>query len=98
MLNNVALGISLLAKHLGVELANLSEIEKPEGRIDYLVSKLVESGVRSLSPEAQMTYHAARPLIDGFLLAKLGQVQVRIPDEVKALVRRNIERDREEAA
>lgn len=98
MLNQFKLGIGMLAKHLGVELTDLSIVENPEGRIDFLASKAIESTVRSLPPEAQMTYYAARPLIDGLIAKHLGSVQVKIPDHVRELVRLAQEKERGRAA
>ena len=83
---NLQLGINMLAKQLQVELTDLSEVENPVGRLEYLASKVVESAVRTLPPEAQMTYKAARPLIDGLFSKHLGQVSIRVPDEVRQLI------------
>lgn len=82
---NLKLGVEMLARQLGVELADLSMVDDPVGRIDYLASKVVEQAVRALTPEAQMTYHVARPLIDGLFAKHLGHVSVRVPDEVRQL-------------
>jgi hypothetical protein len=93
---NLKLGVDMLARHLGVTLADLSEVADPVGRIDYLASKVIEQGVRALAPEVQMTYHVARPLIDGLLAKHLGAVSVRVPEEVKKLVLDTIMRRQEE--
>jgi|SRR5579863_526209 len=83
---NLKLGVVMLAKQMQVELADLSDVADPEGRIDFLASKIFEQAARALAPELQMTYHAARPLIDGLLVKHLGQVRVKVPDEVKRLL------------
>jgi len=79
----VALG--LLGKGLGVELAGLSQVDNPVGRVDYLASKFIEQGVRAPPPEVQMTYHTIRPLLDGLITQRLGSVPVKVPDEVRQL-------------
>ena len=68
--------ICLLA---GVKPADLSAVPDPRGRVDHLASKLIENSVKSLPAECQLTYMAARPLIDGLLARHLGHV--RIPEE-----------------
>lgn len=94
--NKIQLGVGLLAKQLGVELTDLSSVSDPVGRIDYLASKVVEQAVRGLSPEVQMTYHVARPLIDGLLAKHLGQVSLRVPDEVRKLILATVAREQDQ--
>lgn len=79
---NLALGIATLAKTMGVPTCDLSAVPDPKGRIDYLASKIVEQTVAGLSAELQMTYLAARPLIDGYLNQQLGKVKVSIPPAI----------------
>ena len=67
---------------MGVEPASLAFVEDPKGRVDYLASKLLENGARSLPLDAQQTYHAARPLIDGLLVRYLGGIRLEVPNEL----------------
>lgn len=89
-IDNMRLAASFIAQRAGVEMADLSQVDDPIGRVDYLMSRLVERGVRSLAPEAQMTYHAARPLIDGYL-AKVFKERVKVPPEVVELVKAQLQ-------
>ena len=82
---NIKLSVAMLARQLDVELADLSQVADPVGRIDFLASKFLEQTARALPPELQMTYHAARPLVDGLIVKHLGGVSVRVPDEVRQL-------------
>lgn len=78
-----------LAKRQGVEAADLRSVADPIGRVDFLASQLVEQAARRLPPEAQMTYHAVRPLIDGWL-TKQFSVRVNVPPEVVEFVRQQL--------
>jgi len=88
------LGIEALTRMLGVEPADLSSVDDPVGRVDFLISKFVEHGVRGLPPEVQATYAACRPLIDGFIASKAGNVRVKVPDGIlEAFIRMNADRE-----
>lgn len=90
-LANVQLTARLLAQRAGVEPVDLSSVSDPVGRVDFLMSKLVEQGVKQLQPEAQMTYHVARPLIDG-MLARAFAERVKVPEEVIEFVKAQMRR------
>ena len=51
--------------------------------VDYLASKLLEQGSKSLPLDAQQTYQAARHLIDGLLVKYLGRVRIDMPEQLK---------------
>lgn len=80
-----ALSASFIAKQLGFEPADLSSVSDPRGRVDYLASKLIERQVEQLPADLQATYNAARPLIDGYLLANLGKIRLKVPEVEKAI-------------
>lgn len=89
LLGSLSLGVKAIAKHMGIECADLTHVDKPLGRMDYLASQIIAKTVQGLSPELQMTYHAARPLIDGYLQQALGTAKIQIPAEVIEMVRRS---------
>ena len=83
----MALSLKALAMLAGIQPADLSQVDDPAGRVDFLASKVIENGVAQLGGEIpvevvaalQATYRAARPLIDGLLVKHLGMI--RIPEE-----------------
>lgn len=77
------LPVSMIAQGLGVDLADLSVVEDPRGRVDYLCSKIVEQAASQLTdPALVATYLTAKPLIDGLLVKHLGMIKVKIPKEI----------------
>ncbi len=85
---NLALGAAFIARQMGFEPADLSTVADPKGRVDFLASKLLEAASEKLTPELRVTYLAARPLIDGYLLNALGKVRVQIPAEIMQVAQR----------
>jgi len=73
-----------IAKVLGIQLADLSTVENPQGRLDFLASQLVAAAVKDLSPEAQATYQAGRQIIDGYFVKTLGGIRIKT-DDVKQI-------------
>lgn len=93
----VGLPVGMLAKLLGVETADLSQVDEPKGRLDFLASKTIEHVVSQLggggltpkvADELKATYNAARPVIDGLLVKHLGQVRLNVPQEALQLLQR----------
>ena len=79
--------LDLLVQSMGVTPTSLETVPDPKGRVDYLASKLLEQGSKSLPLDAQQTYQAARPLIDGLLVRYLGGVRIDMPEQLKQAAR-----------
>ena len=85
--------VESIAKMMGVELADLTTVDDPQGRVDYLVSRIVDQAVSQMNePEVVLTYRAAKPLIDGLLVKHLGAVRVKIPGHIADLMKGGQER------
>ncbi len=74
------LGVNAIARLMDLEPADLSTVEDPKGRLDYLASRLVDRCAKDLPADLQATYQAARPLIDGYFVKTLGSVKLQVPD------------------
>lgn len=60
-----------LFEQAGIKTADLSHVEKPKGRFDYLAARLLEAGVRSFAPGLMELHEMAKPVIHGQLQKRL---------------------------
>lgn len=71
-------GSSLLSllEGMGLPQVDLSSVENPKGRVDFLASNLIAQGVKAYAPELQALHGVVRPFIDGQLHRHLSKVKL----------------------
>jgi hypothetical protein len=71
-------GIDLgsILERVGLPTSDLSAVENPKGRVDFLASKLIEVGVRQFAPGLTGLHQSVRPIIDGQLEKHLRGVKL----------------------
>jgi hypothetical protein len=81
--------MAAIVKECGLPVADLSSVPDPKGRIDFLASRLIAKGVEAYAPQLAGIHKALSPVVDGLLVATLGDVQVPVfGDQTPATQRR----------